>query len=69
MAAARRSGYVTQADLLESDGGFARKGFAGAAVDRLAGPHLCSRVWQGKSVIEIVEDVFADHVSIAAWVG
>jgi uncharacterized protein involved in type VI secretion and phage assembly len=26
-----------------------------------------SRVWQSKSVVEIVEDVFADHDSIAAW--
>ncbi len=64
---ARRSGYVTQADALESDGGFARKGLLVQPWIALLGHTLCSRVWQGKSVIEIVEDVFADHASIAAW--
>jgi type VI secretion system secreted protein VgrG len=63
----RRSGYVTQAEALESDGGFARKGLLVQPWIALLGHTLCSRVWQGKSVIEIVEDVFADHASIAAW--
>ena len=63
----RRSGYVRQADALESDGGFARKGLLVQPWIALLGHTLCSRVWQGKSVIEIVEDVFADHPSIAAW--
>ncbi len=64
---ARRSGYVTQADALESDGGFARKGLLVQPWIALLGHTLNSRVWQSKSVIEIVEDVFADHTSIAAW--
>ena len=64
---ARRSGYVVQADSLESDGGFARKGLLVQPWIALLGHTLCSRVWQGKSVIEIVEDVFAEHGTIAAW--
>ena len=28
---------------------------------------LNSRVWQERSAVDIVEDVFADHASIAAW--
>src|SRR5690606_10275967 len=64
---ARRSGYVTRADALDTDGGFARKGLLVQPWIALLGHTLCSRVWQDKSVIEIVEDVFADHASIAAW--
>lgn len=64
---ARRSGYVTEAQSLESDGGFARKGLVLRPWIALLGHTLCSRVWQDKSVIEIVEDVFAAHASIAAW--
>jgi len=63
----RRSGYVTEAQSLESDGGFARKGLVLRPWIALLGHTLCSRVWQDKSVIEIVEDVFAEHDSIAAW--
>jgi type VI secretion system secreted protein VgrG len=64
---ARRSGYVMQADSLESDGGFARKGLLVQPWIALLGYTLSSRVWQDKSLIEIVEDVFADHASVAAW--
>ncbi|WP_374317205.1 type VI secretion system Vgr family protein [Aquabacterium sp.] len=64
---ARRSGYVTQADALESDGGLARKGLLVQPWLALLGHTLCSRIWQDKSLIEMVEDVFADHASIAAW--
>ncbi len=64
---ARRSGYVTQAESLEADGGFARKGLLVQPWIALLGYTLNSRVWQNRSVIEIVEDVFADHTSIAAW--
>jgi len=63
----RRSGYVMQADSLESDGGFARKGLLVQPWLALLGHTLTSRVWQDKSLIDIVEDVFADHASIAAW--
>jgi type VI secretion system secreted protein VgrG len=63
----RRSGYVMQADSLESDGGFARKGLMVQPWLALLGHTLSSRVWQNKSSIEIIEDVFADHAAIAAW--
>jgi len=63
----RRSGYVVEADSLESDGGFARKGLLVQPWIALLGHTLNSRVWQEKSIIEIVEDVFADHVALAAW--
>ncbi|MGQ0599855.1 type VI secretion system Vgr family protein [Aquabacterium sp.] len=64
---ARRSGYVMEASSLEADGGFARKGLLVQPWMALLGHTLNSRVWQDKSVIEIVEDVFADHSGIAAW--
>lgn len=64
---ATRSGYVVRSDSLESDGGLARKGLLVQPWIALLGHTLSSRVWQGKSIIEIVEDVFADHASIAAW--
>lgn len=63
----RRSGYVTEAWSLQSDGGLARKALLVRPWIALLGHSLQSRVWQDKSVIEIVEDVFADHASIAAW--
>ncbi|MBA4109830.1 MAG: hypothetical protein C0487_09595 [Leptothrix sp. (in: Bacteria)] len=64
---ARRSGYVTSADSLEADGGLARKGLLMQPWIALLGHTLSSRVWQEKSLIEIIEDVFADHASVAAW--
>ncbi|MBI5926704.1 MAG: type VI secretion system tip protein VgrG [Aquabacterium sp.] len=64
---ARRSGYVTEARSLEADGGFARKGLLVQPWIALLGHTLNSRVWQDQSVVEIVEDVFADHDTIAAW--
>ncbi|MDO9006085.1 MAG: type VI secretion system Vgr family protein [Aquabacterium sp.] len=64
---ARRSGYVTSADSLDADGGFARKGLMIQPWLALLSHTLSSRLWQDRSIIEIVEDVFADHQSIAAW--
>ena len=64
---ARRSGYVTEAWSLQSDGGLARKALLVRPWIALLGHSLQSRIWQDKSTIEIVEDVFADHASIAAW--
>ncbi|MGH6646112.1 type VI secretion system Vgr family protein [Aquabacterium sp.] len=64
---ARRSGYVVGADALEADGGLTRKGLLVQPWIALLGHTLTSRVWQDQSLIEIVEDVFADHASIAAW--
>ncbi|RZI83384.1 MAG: type VI secretion system tip protein VgrG [Rubrivivax sp.] len=63
----RRSGYVTAADALGADGGFARQGLLVQPWIALLGHTLNSRVWQDQSVIGIVEDIFADHDSIAAW--
>lgn len=63
----RRSGYVTEASSLQSDGGFARKALVVQPWIALLGHSLQSRVWQDKSVIEVTEDVFADHASVAAW--
>jgi len=64
---ARRSGYVVLADSLAADGGLARKGLLVQPWIALLGHTLNNRIWQDKSLIEIVEDVFADHASIAAW--
>uniref|UniRef100_UPI0027B94046 type VI secretion system Vgr family protein n=1 Tax=Aquabacterium sp. TaxID=1872578 RepID=UPI0027B94046 len=64
---ARRSGYVTEAWSLQSDGGLARKALLVRPWIALLGHSLQSRIWQDKSVMEIVEDVLADHASIAAW--
>lgn len=64
---ARRSGYVTEAISQESDGGFARKTLIVRPWVALLDHTLCSRTWQNKSVIDIVEDVLADHAGIAAW--
>ncbi|HYR26503.1 MAG TPA: type VI secretion system Vgr family protein, partial [Aquabacterium sp.] len=64
---ARRSGYVTEAWSLESDGGLARKALLVRPWIALLDHSLHSRVWQDQSVIEIVEDVLADHRDIAAW--
>ncbi|MEN9453202.1 MAG: hypothetical protein RLZZ369_2261, partial [Pseudomonadota bacterium] len=63
----RRSGYVTEAQSLDSDGGLARKSLLVRPWIALLDHTLCSRVWQDKSVMDIVEDVFAGHDSIAAW--
>ncbi|MDO9238152.1 MAG: type VI secretion system Vgr family protein [Aquabacterium sp.] len=62
-----RSGYIVAADALGSDGGFARKGLLVQPWIALLGHTLGSRIWQDKSVIEIIEDVFADHPTISAW--
>jgi uncharacterized protein involved in type VI secretion and phage assembly/uncharacterized protein (DUF2345 family) len=64
---ARRSGYVTEAQALGSDGGLARKALVIRPWVALLGHTLHSRVWQDLSVIEIVDDVFSRHDSIAAW--
>ena len=63
----RRTGVVTEARALQSDGGFARKALLLQPWLALLGHTLCSRVWQDASVIDIVEAVFADHPQLAAW--
>ncbi len=62
-----RTGVVTEACSLQSDGGFARKALLLQPWIALLEHALCSRVWQEASVIQIVEDVFADHPQLAAW--
>ena len=63
----RRTGVVTEARALQSDGGFARKALLLQPWLALLGHTLCSRIWQDASVIDIVEAVFADHPQLAAW--
>ncbi|MES1952810.1 Rhs element Vgr protein [Salinisphaera sp. S4-8] len=62
-----RTGLVRDAELLSGDGGLAR--YRLTTVPWLwyltIGRH--NRVFQDKTVIEIVEQVFADYAAIAAW--
>ena len=62
-----RTGLVRDAELLSGDGGLAR--YRLTTVPWLwyltIGRH--NRVFQAKTVIEIVEQVFADYAAIAAW--
>ncbi|MEY4763524.1 MAG: hypothetical protein RI907_197 [Pseudomonadota bacterium] len=62
-----RSGYITEAQALAADGGLSRKGLLIQPWLAMLGHSLHSRVWQEQSVIDIVEDVFAAHRSVAAW--
>ena len=63
----RRSGYVAEAHALSSDGGLARKGLLLRPWIALLAHTLASRVWQDKSVIDILDDLFAGHAGIASW--
>jgi type VI secretion system secreted protein VgrG len=63
----RRSGYLMRLGSLGADGGFARKGLLVQPWIAILGETPSSRIWQEKSIIEIVEDVFADHTLISAW--
>ncbi|TBO32741.1 type VI secretion system tip protein VgrG [Aquabacterium lacunae] len=63
----RRSGYVTEAIAQESDGGFARYTLVVRPWVALLAHTRCSRTWQDLSLIDIVDDVLADHAGIAAW--
>ena len=62
-----RSGFVSNAQALDADGGLARYALLVQAWPALLNHTLASRVWQQRSVIDIVDDVFADHTAIAAW--
>ncbi len=63
----RRSGYVSEAIANESDGGFARYTLVVRPWVALLGHTRQSRTWQDKTLIDIVDDVLADHAGIAAW--
>ena len=62
-----RSGIVTEARALHADGGFARKALTVQPWIALLAHTLNSRVWQDRSVIDIVDDVFSRHPELAVW--
>jgi uncharacterized protein involved in type VI secretion and phage assembly len=60
------SGLVNQADMLGADGGFTRYRLRLVPWLWCLTQRHTSRVWQDKTVIEIIESIFADH-PLAAW--
>ncbi|MCG2577023.1 type VI secretion system tip protein VgrG [Dechloromonas sp. XY25] len=64
---ASRSGLVRAAQKLGSDGGFARYRLTVVPWIWLLGRGRHNRVFQDKSVVQIVEAVFADYADVAAW--
>ena len=62
-----RSGYITRASALDADGGLARYHLRVQPWPALLNATLASRVWQERTVVEIVDDVFTDHQGVAAW--
>jgi uncharacterized protein involved in type VI secretion and phage assembly/uncharacterized protein (DUF2345 family) len=63
----RFAGDISEAAMLGSDGGFARYRIRMSSWLWRLGQVRNSRVWQGKSVIEIVDDVFASWLPLARW--
>jgi type VI secretion system secreted protein VgrG len=61
------SGYIVEAAKLGSNGGLARYRLRLAPWPWLLGQVRNSRVWENKSVIEIVESVFLEHAPCAQW--
>ncbi len=64
---AGRSGLVRAAQKLGSDGGFARYRLTVVPWIWLLGRGRHNRVFQDKTVVQIVEAVFAGYADIAAW--
>jgi type VI secretion system VgrG family protein len=62
-----RSGIVTQARALQADGGFARQQLTVQPWVALLAHTLHSRIWQERSVIEVIDDVLAQHPELAVW--
>lgn len=62
-----RSGLVTEARALHADGGFALKALTLRPWPALLAHTLHSRIWQGHSAIDIVDDVFSHHPGLAVW--
>ncbi|HEX6736501.1 MAG TPA: type VI secretion system Vgr family protein, partial [Azonexus sp.] len=62
-----RSGYVRSAQALGADGGFSRYRLTVVPWLWLLSCGRHHRVFQEKSVIQIVEAVFADYADVAAW--
>ncbi|MFZ6648933.1 type VI secretion system Vgr family protein [Undibacterium sp. TJN25] len=61
------SGLVNQAAMLGSDGGLARYRIRLVPWIWLLSQSHTSRVWQDKSVVEIIESVFSRYAAHAAW--
>ncbi|NRF68152.1 type VI secretion system tip protein VgrG [Aquincola sp. S2] len=62
-----RSGLVTEARAEESDGGFARYRLVIEPWLALLAHSRRSQVWQEKTLVEIVESVFARYAARASW--
>ncbi|PKO85247.1 MAG: Rhs element Vgr protein, partial [Betaproteobacteria bacterium HGW-Betaproteobacteria-12] len=62
-----RSGYVRSALKLGADGGFARYRLFVVPWLWLLSRGRHHRVFQEKTVIQIIETVFADYADVAAW--
>jgi len=62
-----RSGIVTEARALHADGGFARKALTVQPWIALLAHTLSSRIWQDRSLIDIVDDVLSRHPELAVW--
>jgi uncharacterized protein involved in type VI secretion and phage assembly/uncharacterized protein (DUF2345 family) len=63
----RFTGDISEAAMLGSDGGFARYRIRMSSWLWRLGQVRNSRVWQDKSVIDIVDDVFASWLPLARW--
>jgi type VI secretion system secreted protein VgrG len=61
------TGLISEAALLGSEGGFARYRLRVVPWLWLLSQSRTSRVWQDKTVVEIVESVFAEYSTHAAW--
>ena len=62
-----RSGIVTNASAEESDGGFARYRLTVRPWIALLAHTRRSQVWQEKTLVEIVESIFARYSRVAQW--
>jgi uncharacterized protein involved in type VI secretion and phage assembly/uncharacterized protein (DUF2345 family) len=63
----RFTGDISEAAMLDSDGGFARYRIRMTSWLWRLGQVRNNRVWQDKSVIEIVDAVFASYLPLARW--
>ena len=63
----QRTGLVRAAQKLGSDGGFARYRLTVVPWVWLLGRGRHNRVFQDKTVIQIIEAVFADYADVASW--
>jgi type VI secretion system secreted protein VgrG len=66
-SAVQRSGYVREAAMLDSNGGLARYRLTLAPWLWFATQSSCSRVFNEKSLTEIIEAVFEPYAAMAQW--